>query len=87
MEFASRFSLGSGARYVHPSANEMGSEEGGYRPGKRPDRPLGYWAGPIPSWQIKERIRNEKFHPSRGRPGPFEREIAHERRHPTLSAL
>jgi hypothetical protein len=42
---------------------------------------------PIPLRRIKERTGNEKFHPSRGRPGPFEREIAHERRLPKLSAL
>jgi NAD(P)-dependent dehydrogenase (short-subunit alcohol dehydrogenase family) len=37
--------------------------------------------------QIKERTGNEQFHPSRGWPGPFEKETAHERRPPKLSVL
>jgi hypothetical protein len=42
---------------------------------------------PIPPCQIKERTGNEEFHPSRGWPGPFEKETAHERRRPKLSVL
>jgi hypothetical protein len=44
-------------------------------------------AAAIPLWQIKERTGNEKFHPSRGRPGPFEKETAHEHCRLKLSVL
>jgi hypothetical protein len=32
----------------------------------------------IPPLQIKERTGNERFHPSRGWPGPFEKETSHD---------
>lgn len=42
---------------------------------------------PIPPCQIKERTGNEEFRPSRGRPGPLEKETAYERRRPKQSVL